>query len=1188
MVAKIISRIILTIFIIIIISFNVLSIHGNDSETSVFKAEHGYSGYNNLSGEDTKTSLDLTVSNEIIGKGKSNDSKTEIYLGYHHAVNIDYYPEIARFITFSSSLQNPLSDTSYIQSGDNLRVNATIIDEWIKETWIKIWKGTTVYINENLDKSGRIRYFKEILTDPSWIGEVNISINATDKENKKTDKKMKIIVDDLNMIDVEFFNQIIPINNLDYITGQMTSYYLYLPEKTFDVYIDNIYQKTITINPDNTFNFTITAPATPGNYSIILNSTIYNLYVEYDSWIYVGNEPIQNQDFDPEPAYTTNNITSSWNRDTLYEPYVNITYFEWYVNSNFQFGNKTLLQSFNSTITKDRYNKHDMVTLKLFTFDGKFNRTEQNYTIEIQNTIPIITFMSMQDRESDDIFNCNVDSFDPDYDIDKIWYRFEINETVVQEWSTSQYLDCYGQSLCLPGKEVICYAKADDLEANSSIKNTSAFIEVPEFLTIESIDYSIATQENSTLSTNVLLYLELLDSATTCQYSNDDIDYSLWEDCSITKTWQLSEGYGLKTVYVRINHTAESGGKIYTISDNIYYSQTGDIPKSFEVFDQGDYTKDNSSLYFEWTDASDKQTDIYDLNITYKVRLEDTSDDVYLTSWIDNGNKRSITFTNYSLIENHTYVLGVDAINNNSASMFSQSDGITLDMTKPVLESINLIGNENWTNSKDVQFYINATDEVSGIKGYSLLFNNLETSTPDNTIDETKNPITIKDNLEGYYYLHIKVYDNAGNYVNASYGPIGIDYTKPSIPLIDNNDQRVENLSYHVSWQESIDLFSGLDFYSLYLFDSDNNLLESINLSKEKTSHEFIGLADDDYFVALYAYDKAMNNASEFEGSFDKLKILSAIPNGTDTIVSKDAIIKVITNNKAICSQDATNSDFIYTNSTYHETRLSLEDGLRKVKILCRDVSGNIVTQEISFRVEKDVTVSSIDIYPEDSYYENNIMKINFTVNNNIASIPSKDFDVYIEDIKINISDYSIIDMNRGDYILEINGIEKGNKELKISVYDVDGTTILDVIALTMTLSFSSNDTINQDSNLAYTSEDDNNVGIGTSSNKPSITSTSDKMFVDSTTDSISYLFMTGNKINSKVSNLLLKNIDFDTKIKGFGTVVGNVFNLRQVLDYKNIFIIGDIDALRGYQKIILINEGLDEDNRTVIRIEKI
>ena len=1468
--------------LLILTSISVYAFTGDDGGyTTLFISSLSFTGDTNQTDFSNQYSAQVRLSWEPTGYGNTTVSTTliEVYLGYIHVANIDYYPNISDVVAITPIIDSILDNDTYQQAGENVTINATIIDEEIDTVWIRFWQGLST-LWEGLMSQINNLFTITIPTNETWLGEVNYTITANDTwngETKSTTYNGTFYVDDI-MFNITIHNQIMETGAQLNVTGISNATVINLTGHEYEVYFDGALNQTNTINDDNTLNFSIIVPTIKGNYTLKINTTKNGIYEELNTWILVDNIPyITSLELNPQLVYTNTDIRGNWTFNDLDNDDLNITIVEWYVNGIQKYLENTTNRTPYSILDNLNFTKHDNVTIMVTPYDGWIYGTSQNTTIEIMNSIPttpnitsttalpaykttnitvngsnstdadevdgevltyeykfylengttlkdwsmdkwfdcftntnciknkyvyiktrvtdgenyssessnasiwinnsipIITNISMDTTYTNETLNCSIDAYDTDSDSLTYWYQFENETDILQTWSTNNLFDCNAPG-CDKFKNMTCYAKVDDSEINSTIQNkTVTILNSPPILsginitpdifkngttvTINTTDWSDAdgdqarlecgnttnsnnlctssygssnlscnfinyweddtthpiycrltdsynysneitnqvltdntppeiirnfplnnhiennsfgirfqytptdlhqivscsiyinntlNQTSTTISNNsintfdiyfnkskyswkiscidllgneyetsnwnftinpiekftinpigqvgvegvenitterfVILTLKLIPTSAYCTYSNNGVDWTIWEVCKTTKDWELTSGYGEKTVYVKVNHSGIEEGLITIFNDTITYSETGagtgtSTPTTFKVYDEGDYTNSNTTLSFTWTDATDAQTTRLGLSMNYTYIFEDTTDGTN-TSWSTPQTTRETTI-NENLSENHTYKLYVKAINPSGKETKAVSNGIIVDLTPPIISVSSNRTMNNWTNDGNILYNWTATDTKSGIKGYSIKIDQNPTTEPDQVIDQIR-PNTTKDLGEGNHYMHIISIDNARNpSVTAHYGPFTIDKTPPTLPEIINPSHYSTDGTYNVTWQNATDSLSGINYYNVTIIGEYNNYSQST--SEQYALFEFIDLGN--YEAIINVFDNAGNNITTLRSSITPLIITSASPNGSSVTTKEEFIVKVTTNKAAECSDNITNSNFRFTGGNYHETKMKLSSGSKNIEIRCVDEFGYMAKAVISFEVDTN-QATGIIINAESSYYETEKPNISITINPEITGLSQKDIILKLNGTKVAEEDYSIEDINKGKYVITLNNLEQGSYEFEVSYDGRTSSEIITINSLKLNLAYESPSiSSNEYTHMIYDSSTEHNIGIATDSENPLKDIQTDSIMISTNADSSSYLFITSKKI-SKNKNTLLKNNEFEKDTNLFGAVEqGQV--LRQLIMPSSIIFEGIGLLPKGYHQVILINDGRINNN-TIIRIEQI
>jgi hypothetical protein len=138
-----------------------------------------------------------------------------------------------------------------------------------------------------------------------------------------------------------------------------------------------------------------------------------------------------------------------------------------------------------------------------------------------------------------------------------------------------------------------------------------------------------------------------------------------------------------------------------------------------------------------------------------------------------------------------------------------------------------------WSNANTINItWTDATDNLSGLDGYSILWSTDNSTIPDQTkdIDEGIQTATSPALANGNsHYFHIRSVDNAGNWQSTvHYGPFFIDLIPPTNPAGFGSSHAPGVWSRFdtvvVIWTDATDNLSGLDGYSI-LWSTDNSTI---------------------------------------------------------------------------------------------------------------------------------------------------------------------------------------------------------------------------------------------------------------------------------------------------------------------------------------------------------------------------
>lgn len=169
-----------------------------------------------------------------------------------------------------------------------------------------------------------------------------------------------------------------------------------------------------------------------------------------------------------------------------------------------------------------------------------------------------------------------------------------------------------------------------------------------------------------------------------------------------------------------------------------------------------------------------------------------------------------------------------------------------------------------WSNEVSVDIcWLGASDAISGVYGYSIVWDWIASTLPDTVLDMTSTCASI-DSLEGRWYLHVRTRDRAGNWNPSAFhlGPILIDNTPPSNPTLHSSDPPVavwsnENVVY-ASWSGASDALSGVAGYSI-LWTQEANAIPDTTLDATSPGAISLRFEDGIWYLHLRTRDIAGN-----------------------------------------------------------------------------------------------------------------------------------------------------------------------------------------------------------------------------------------------------------------------------------------------------------------------------------------
>ncbi|MEM3374352.1 MAG: hypothetical protein QXE31_03970 [Candidatus Woesearchaeota archaeon] len=568
---------------------------------------------------------------------------------------------------------------------------------------------------------------------------------------------------------------------------------------------------------------------------------------------------------------------------------------------------------------------------------------------------------------------------------------------------------------------------------------------------------------NSFTSTRSVMLLLHFNStfAVKCRYinyddpsnmpSNDSVDWTQWETCVSTKLWELTPNEGLKTVYYQIDY-----GSYYKIAnDSIYYNASGaglDItPPNPPYIVDGDYTNNLTRLKIAWYNASDPESDILNIPLLYKVNAY--SNGVHTNTITTTSNSYTLDISNLPLHNNSIIYVNITVINSAGLIANSISDGVIVDTQKPIGTNIDAyfynLSNNLWTmfnyppltedtyvaaRNVNMTWLNKFSDAISGVDAYSyVLTKDLNTDVdeiPEGNIGNFDKEISkVFTNLgSGKYFFKIKARDKAGNWGDPITFNFSLDTTPPTIPKVVSTNYSNKFLT--ARWLKSVDPESDVKGYNITIYNSLYTPVASYYLaSKDLETYTFdLSLyPTDNYNITVGAINFAGLISWSYQTKYSDFEPPEIIAKPNNTIViTTEPIIAVFTNEDAVCYYN--NTMFKYTNTTYHETKLTLNYGDYGYKIKCYDMADNMAETEISFNIQ-NIEPQSIVLVSNTKYYE----KLPFEIKVNLMDSSNNLLaEADVDNFKLENYNIYVYDYLNGTYGINFITPKKGNYNLNL------------------------------------------------------------------------------------------------------------------------------------------------------------
>ncbi|MBN1502981.1 hypothetical protein JW930_05545, partial [Candidatus Woesearchaeota archaeon] len=552
----------------------------------------------------------------------------------------------------------------------------------------------------------------------------------------------------------------------------------------------------------------------------------------------------------------------------------------------------------------------------------------------------------------------------------------------------------------------------------------------------------------------------------------------------------------------------------------------------------------------------------------------------------------------------------ITVINSGGLKNSSLSDGLVIDLVPPdniviQTQKFKNISTGDWQdipggdciNTLDLNFSWYADDADSYISGYSYLL----------TSDSTKNPDQIPEGLIGQlecetfhlfedigsasYYFKVRARDAATNWGEIKNFSFCVDNSPPHwLRLISSNfDPKSKKITF--IWTASSDEQSGILNYMINITDPNNNVL---SYETSGTSYELSVTESGDYTAIV----GARNGADIWRWSTEGDSTTDLTPPGVYVItngvlITDNPILMIKTDEKSVCEYSFDNSvyyRFLYTNSTYHETKTSAPQGANLVYLNCTDMSrnsNNSVT--MSFTVNTTTTIDSIWVPDTLSEYQGILISVLVNVTDTdsvkLGGVVLDQFDVEIDDADI---EFSIFDQGNGHYNLSFNiPSELGTHGLIVKTRNRESNE-LDLTVLPLRLSVDYRESqINSPTRTEQTvyGSTTSDIGLATEDTNADFDYGSGYLNLSSDYTKNVFIFNTPSFTNIIRKDRYLENSEFlDLTTPSFGYAYTDSYYLRLILYYKDISLLLDNPfGLSRRRQDIMLQKTFTGAKRTVI-----
>ncbi|MEM4396437.1 MAG: LamG domain-containing protein [Candidatus Woesearchaeota archaeon] len=624
-------------------------------------------------------------------------------------------------------------------------------------------------------------------------------------------------------------------------------------------------------------------------------------------------------------------------------------------------------------------------------------------------------------------------------------------------------------------------------------------------------------------------------------------------------------------------------------------------------------------IEFYWSESYDFEQSLLNLPLMYEFELY--KNDILIDTGIVNST--NISFDYRSTYQNNDkYYLKVRAVNlANLKSNFTISDEVIVDVELPSLPLITSSSHQSciWTNAKVFVANWSAIDLVSGIEDYSfaLYVYNLSQYGFDFIYNfENKTSTSIPLTVDGELYFYVAARDKAKNIGPLQVYKICTDFTPPTKPQLFDVKQLEGTTILQVSFTKSLDYESKQVYkYQIQVLDNQNIIFDREYLVNELIDHgnyysiNITGIPEaQTYFVRVRAFDVANNPSLWSDNTFTEFDTTAPIfiyttPSGE--VINDQVKITVKTDEVAFCKYSLGGNyyDFLYTDSTYHETLVSLgiSSGSVNIEVICTNKAGLYNSTIIVFTKSLLSTLSGASLSSRllnSKIVSESLISFEVTVTRSgigIANIPRSWFKIFINssDANYEVLDFSIVDYGGGKYVITFKAPRYNSLEYTSNLFNV-----------TIILTDEINELLTKDSirvdeltgsfvlegtnplyKLSYNKTDNYAYGVGVDDSKVFAASL-DKIEGDLSSGSF-YLFLTTPDFDPKsIESYLYKNA-IDEKSVTFGNLRPSESRVLNIfVPLKGKLSVGNVKLDSGNRRIKIIHKGYDELGNPVYDIE--
>jgi hypothetical protein len=453
---------------------------------------------------------------------------------------------------------------------------------------------------------------------------------------------------------------------------------------------------------------------------------------------------------------------------------------------------------------------------------------------------------------------------------------------------------------------------------------------------------------------------------------------------------------------------------------------------------------------------------------------------------------------------------------------------------------------------------------------------------------------------DGTFYFHVRALDVAGNWGPTTTYTINVDTSGPSTPQMTEPVKTSNSTSLTFNWSESTDVESGVDNYYLQVSNSSDFATTVFSAFVGNVTNKTVSVTEDQtYYARVKARNLAGVNSSYSSlvtTTVDTIAPSITFSKPTGTIVSTDATIVARTNEKAVCTYSlntAPYKNFTFTNSTYHETKITATTGSNTATVKCTDAVNNENTTSLSFTVDTSATPGSSGVtVPSVSGFTDSVLRFDVLVKTAAGTgLGEYKKDDFAFELRGNAYPFSVADNGDGNYSFMIDTpLNNGTYSMKVTVAGVSGESTLVVTRLLFTVSYlDAGLSPTTKPRMTYYLAGNYSIGVATDSKTPSTAGSTNAINVsaDAITGDIFVFVSRPSGDVERVESLLRDQTFLDTVNPSFGYKIDQeTFIIYTNLEYDDIALSGNQTLETGRHTLIIENKGFDSTlNKTKLEV---